>query len=70
MQSLLNRMFRQQLHPSIWKCKRDFNVAIDLTLIPYHVVSPMQTMIGDCARDAKIWDHPFSWGCHRFDGAG
>jgi hypothetical protein len=36
MQRMLNRMFRQQLHPSIWKCKRDFNVAIDLTLIPYH----------------------------------
>jgi hypothetical protein len=36
MQSKVNRMFRQQLHPSVWKCKRDFNVAIDLTLIPYH----------------------------------
>ena len=35
MQRMLNRMFRQQLHPSIWKCKRDFNIAIDLTLIPY-----------------------------------
>lgn len=36
MQSMVNRMFRQQLHPSVWKCKRDFNIAIDLTLIPYH----------------------------------
>ncbi|MDP1624153.1 MAG: hypothetical protein Q8L64_00135 [bacterium] len=36
MQRMLNRMFRQQLHPSIWKGKRDFNIAIDLTLIPYH----------------------------------
>jgi Transposase DDE domain len=36
MQRALNRMFRQQLHPSVWKCKRDFNIAIDLTLIPYH----------------------------------
>lgn len=36
MQSALNRMFRQQLHPSVWKCRRDFNIAIDLTLIPYH----------------------------------
>jgi len=36
MQRMLNRMFRQQLHPSVWKCKRDFNIAIDLTLIPYH----------------------------------
>jgi hypothetical protein len=36
MQRMLNRMFRQQLHPSIWKCKRDLNIAIDLTLIPYH----------------------------------
>ena len=35
LQSMLNNMFRQQLHPSIWKCKRDFNIAIDLTLIPY-----------------------------------
>ena len=29
-------MFRQQVHPSIWKYKRDFNMAIDLMLIPYH----------------------------------
>jgi hypothetical protein len=36
MQRMLNRMFRQQLHASVWKCKRNFNVAIDLTLIPYH----------------------------------
>ena len=36
MQSMLNRMFCQQLHSSIWKCRRDFNIAIDLTLIPYH----------------------------------
>jgi len=35
-QRVLNRIFRQQLHPSVWKCKRDFNIAIDLTLIPYH----------------------------------
>ena len=36
MQRALNRMFPQQLHPSLWKCKRDFNIAIDLTLVPYH----------------------------------
>jgi hypothetical protein len=36
MQRALNRLFRQQLHPSIWQSKRDFNIAIDLTLIPYH----------------------------------
>jgi hypothetical protein len=36
LQRMLNRMFHQQLHPSIWKSKRDFNLAIDLTLIPYH----------------------------------
>jgi putative transposase len=36
LQNRLNRIFRQQLHPSIWKCKRDFNIAMDLTLIPYH----------------------------------
>jgi hypothetical protein len=36
LQRMLNRMFRQQLHPSVWKCKRDFSLAIDLTLIPYH----------------------------------
>ena len=35
-QRALNRMFHQQVHPSLWKCKRDFNIAIDLTLIPYH----------------------------------
>jgi hypothetical protein len=31
LQRMLNRMFRQQLHPSIWKGKRDFSLAIDLT---------------------------------------
>jgi hypothetical protein len=36
LQNRLNRIFRQQLHPSVWKCKRDFSIAIDLTLIPYH----------------------------------
>ena len=36
MQRALNKMFRQQLHPSLWKGRRDYNVAIDLTLIPYH----------------------------------
>jgi len=36
MQRILNRIFRQQVHPSVWKWKRDFNMAIDLTLIPYH----------------------------------
>ena len=36
LQKRLNRIFRQQIHPSLWKCKRDFNLAIDLTLIPYH----------------------------------
>jgi putative transposase len=35
-QRALNRMFHQQLHPSVWKGKRGFNIAIDLTLIPYH----------------------------------
>jgi len=36
MQRALNRMFRQQLHPSLMKGKRSYNIAIDLTLIPYH----------------------------------
>lgn len=36
LQRMLNRMFHQQLHPSLWKGKRDFSLAIDLTLIPYH----------------------------------
>jgi len=35
-QGLLNRIFRQQLHPSLLNGKRDHNIAIDLTLIPYH----------------------------------
>jgi hypothetical protein len=35
-QCALNRMFYQQLHPSLLKGKRDYNIAIDLTLIPYH----------------------------------
>lgn len=29
-------MFFQQLHPSLLKGKRSFNIAIALTLIPYH----------------------------------
>jgi len=36
LQRALNRMFRQQLHPSLLKGKSSFNIAIDLTLIPYH----------------------------------
>jgi len=35
-QRALNRVFRQQLHPSLLKGKSDYNTAIDLTLIPYH----------------------------------
>jgi len=35
-QRALNKIFRQQLHPSLWKSRRDYNIAIDLTLIPYH----------------------------------
>ena len=35
-QRALNRMFHQQLHPSLLKGKRAYNIAIDLTLIPYH----------------------------------
>lgn len=36
MQCALNRIFHQQLHPSLLKGKRDYSIAIDLTLIPYH----------------------------------
>ena len=36
LQRALNRMFRQQLHASLWKGRLDYNIAIDLTLIPYH----------------------------------
>jgi hypothetical protein len=35
-QRALNRMFHQQLHPSLLKGKRDYSIATDLTLIPYH----------------------------------
>ena len=35
-QSALNRIFRQQLHPSLLNGKRSYSIAIDLTLIPYH----------------------------------
>ena len=35
-QRTLNKIFRKQLHPSLWKGRRDYNIAIDLTLIPYH----------------------------------
>lgn len=36
LQGALNEIFRQQLHPSLLKGKRDYNLAIDLVLIPYH----------------------------------
>lgn len=36
LQCQLNRVLRQQLHPSLFKKKRPFQFAIDLTLIPYH----------------------------------
>jgi len=36
LQRALNRIFHQQLHPSLLKGQRDYNIAIDLTLIPYH----------------------------------
>jgi hypothetical protein len=36
LQNRLNRIFRQQLPPRVWKDTRDFNSAIDLSLIPYH----------------------------------
>jgi putative transposase len=36
LQRQLNRLLRQQLHPSLFKKKRPFQFAIDLTLIPYH----------------------------------
>jgi putative transposase len=35
-QCALNSIFHQQLHPSLLKGKRAYNIAIDLTLIPYH----------------------------------
>jgi hypothetical protein len=35
-QRALNRIFHQQLHPSLLKGKRSYAMAIDLTLIPYH----------------------------------
>lgn len=35
LQRQLNRIFRQQLHPSLFKTKRALQIAIDLTLIPY-----------------------------------
>jgi len=36
LQRRLNRIYHQQLHPSLLKGRRDYNIAIDLTLIPYH----------------------------------
>jgi len=36
LQRQINRILRQQLHPSLFKKKRPFQFAIDLTLIPYH----------------------------------
>jgi hypothetical protein len=36
LQRALNGIFHRQLHPSLLKGKRTYNIAIDLTLIPYH----------------------------------
>lgn len=36
LQGQLNRVLRQQLHWSLWKKPRPFEMAIDLVLIPYH----------------------------------
>jgi putative transposase len=36
LQGQLNRVLRQQLHPSLWKKPRALQMAIDLVLIPYH----------------------------------
>jgi len=36
LQSRLNRVLRQQLHWSLWKKPRPLEMAMDLTLIPYH----------------------------------
>jgi putative transposase len=36
LQRQLNRVLHQQLHPSLFKKKRPFQFAMDLTLIPYH----------------------------------
>jgi putative transposase len=36
LQGRLNRVLRQQLHPSLWKKRRPLQMAIDLVLIPYH----------------------------------
>ncbi len=36
LQGQLNRVLRQQLHPSLFKKKRPLQFALDLTLIPYH----------------------------------
>ena len=36
LQGHLNRVLRQQVHPSLWKKRRALQMAIDLVLIPYH----------------------------------
>jgi len=36
LQRALNSIFHRQLHPSLLKGKRTYNIAMDLTLIPYH----------------------------------
>lgn len=36
LQGQLNRVLRQELHPSLWKKPRALEMAIDLVLIPYH----------------------------------
>jgi len=50
LQGQLNRILRQQLHPSLFKKRRPFQIALDLTLIPYHgqpEASPDEVMRGE-----------------------
>jgi len=64
-QRALNRIFHQQLHPSLLKGKRAYNIAIDLTLIPYHG-QPYQDKKEIVRGCTKIWNDPFFMAMQRF----
>jgi len=68
-QRALNTMFHRQLHPSLWKGRRDYNVAIDLTLIPYHgqPYEDKKEIVRGAPKSGTTHFHGRR--CHRFDCA-
>jgi putative transposase len=61
-QCAVNKIFRKQLHPSLWKGRLDYNVAIDLTLIPYHGVpyEDKQELVRGAAKSGTTHFHGYA----------